>query len=251
MRPHHELSGPPGAPVVVLGNSLGTTTALWDPQVAELRERFRVLRYDHRGHGGSPAAPGPYRVADLGGDVLELLDDLGVERFSYCGVSLGAMVGMWLAGHAPERVDRLVLCCTTADYPDPRPWRERAATVRRSGTASIAAQVVGRWFTPALRARSPEVVAAFEAMVSEVDDEGYAACCDALAELDLRPVLPAITAPTAVVAGAQDEATPPDRLRAIAEAIPAAELFVVDGAAHLANVEAADAVSAVLREHLR
>ncbi|RKT56241.1 3-oxoadipate enol-lactonase [Saccharothrix australiensis] len=249
MRLHYELSGPEGAPVVVLGNSLGTTTALWEPQVAELRQRFRVLRYDHRGHGGSPAAPGPYRIDDLGDDVLELLDALGLDRVSYCGVSMGAMVGMWLAGHAPERVERLVLCCTTAAYPDGRPWLERAAAVRRSGTGSIAAQVVSRWFTPALRSRSPETVAAFEAMLSGVDDEGYAGCCEALSSLDLRSVLPAIEAPTAVVAGALDEATPTACLRDIAEAIPKAELFVVE-AAHLANVEAADTVAEILRRHL-
>ncbi|MEU4804443.1 3-oxoadipate enol-lactonase [Actinosynnema sp. NPDC023587] len=250
MKPHHEVSGPEGAPVVVLGNSLGTTTALWEPQLAELSERFRVVRYDHRGHGGSPASPGPYRIDDLAGDVLELMDALGLQRVSYCGVSMGAMVGMWLAGHAPERVDRLVLCCTTASYDSARPWEERAATVRASGTGSIAPAVVSRWFTPALGERSPETVARFERMLSTVDDEGYAGCCEALGALDLRPVLPLIQAPTAVIAGACDEATPPERLRAIADAIPGAELTVLPDAAHLANVEAAGAVSQILRRHL-
>ncbi|MBB5956869.1 3-oxoadipate enol-lactonase [Saccharothrix tamanrassetensis] len=250
MKLHYELSGPEDAPVVVLGNSLGTTTALWEPQLPVLHKRFRVLRYDHRGHGGSPAAPGPYRIDDLGDDVLELLDSLGLTRVSYCGVSMGAMVGMWLAGHAPERIDRLVLCCTAATYATAQPWLDRAATVRRSGTASIAAQVVSRWFTPSFRSRSPETVAAFEAVLSSVDDESYAGCCDALAALDLRSVLSAIEAPTAVIAGAQDEATPPECLRTIAEAIPDSELFIVGDAAHLANVEAVDAVSVILDEHL-
>lgn len=250
MRPHYELSGPEDAPVVVLGNALGTTTALWDRQLPVLTERFRVLRYDHRGHGGSPAPPGPYRIDDLGGDLLELLDSLGLARVSYCGVSLGGMVGAWLAARAPERVRRLVLCCTTAKFDSPEPWRERAAAVRRAGTAAIAPAVVARWFTPALRARSPEVVEAFEAMLSAVDDDGYASCCEALAELDLRPLLPAIQAPTAVIAAAQDAATPPEHGRALAEAIPGAELYVVADAAHLANVEAADAVSVILDGHL-
>ncbi len=250
MRLHYELSGPEDAPVVVLGSSLGTTTELWEPQVGWLSERFRVLRYDHRGHGGSPASSGSCRIGDLGDDVLELLDALGFRRVSYCGVSLGAMVGMWLAGHAPERVERLVLCCTSAAFATAQPWLDRAAAVRESGTGSIAAQVVGRWFTPALRSRSPETVARFEAMLSAVDDESYAGCCEALSALDLRSVLPAIEAPTAVIAGALDEATPTESLRAIADAIPGSELFVVD-AAHLANVEAADAVSAIMREHLR
>lgn len=249
MKLYYELSGPPGAPVVVLGNALGTTTSLWEPQLAVLHRRFRVLRYDHRGHGGSPAAPGPYRIDDLGDDVLELLDALRLTRVSYCGVSLGGMVGMWLAGHAPERVERLVLCCTAATFASSRPWLDRAAAVRASGTGSIASGVVGRWFTPAFRERSPEVVAAFEAGLSNVDDEGYAGCCDALASLDLRSVLPVIEAPTAVIAGAHDEATPASCGRFVAERVPDASFHVVD-AAHLANVEAADEVSAILEEHL-
>ncbi|MFE2757480.1 3-oxoadipate enol-lactonase [Actinosynnema sp. NPDC059335] len=249
MKPHYELSGPPDAPVVVLGNSLGTTTAMWERQLPVLERRFRVLRYDHRGHGGSPAPAGPYRIDDLADDVLELLDALGLARVSYCGVSLGAMVGMWLAGHAPERIERLVLCCTAAAFPAARPWLDRAAAVRASGTGSIASAAVERWFTPAFRERSPEVVAAFAAGLSEVDDEGYAACCDALSTLDLRSVLPAIEAPTAVVAGERDEATPPDCGRWIADAIPGASFHLLP-AAHLANVEAADEVSAILEAHL-
>lgn len=249
MRLHHELSGPPDAPVVVLGNSLGTTTALWEAQLPVLHRRFRVLRYDHRGHGGSPTAPGPYRLDDLADDVLELLDTLDLPRVSYCGVSMGAMVGMWLAGHAPERIERLVLCCAVATFVTAQPWLDRAAQVRASGTGAIAPAVVRRWFTPEFAARCPEVVAAFEADLSRVDDEGYAGCCDALAASDLRSVLPAIEAPTAVVAGAYDEATPPRCGRTVAEAIPGASFHVVPGA-HLANVEAADQVSAILEAHL-
>lgn len=249
MKPHYELSGPPDAPVVVLGNSLGTTTALWDRQLPALHRRFRVLRYDHRGHGGSGATPGPYRIDDLADDVLELLDALGLARVSYCGVSMGGMVGMWLAGHAPERIERLVLCCTAAGFPSAQPWLDRAAAVRSSGTGSLAAAAAGRWFTPAFRSRSPEVVAAFEAGLSSVDDEGYAGCCEALAAMDLRSVLPVIEAPTAVVAGADDEATPPDWGRFIADSVPGASFHLVPGA-HLANVEAADEVSAILEGHL-
>ncbi|MEO6087341.1 MAG: 3-oxoadipate enol-lactonase [Umezawaea sp.] len=250
MRLHYELSGPDNAPVLVLGSSLGTTSALWEPQLPVLHEFFRVLRFDHRGHGGSPTATGPFTIDDLGDDVLELADSLGVERFSYCGLSLGGMIGMWLAGHAPERIDRLALCCTTALFPSPQPWRERAATVRASGTAAVADAVVGRWFTHAMADRAPEVVAAYRDGLTRVDSETYAGICEALAVMDLRPVLPAIQAPTVVIAGAQDEATPPECLRAIAEAIPDAELYIVGDAAHLANVEAADAVSVILHGHL-
>ncbi|MFI9816001.1 3-oxoadipate enol-lactonase [Saccharothrix variisporea] len=249
MRPHHELTGPPDAPVLVLGNALGTTTTLWDAQLPALLPHFRVLRYDHRGHGGTPSLPGPYRVDDLADDVLELLDALGLARVSYAGVSLGAMVGMWLAGHAPERVDRLVLCCTSAAYPSAQPWHDRAATVRATGTASIAPTVVTRWFTPTYATRHPEVVRAYEAGLSTVDDEAYASCCDALAALDLRSVLPAIEAPTVVVSGEHDLATPPDHQRLIADSIPGAVLHTVE-AAHLANVEAPDAVTGILLDHL-
>ncbi|GAA1314940.1 3-oxoadipate enol-lactonase [Saccharothrix xinjiangensis] len=249
MKLHHELSGPPDAPVVVLGNSLGTTTALWEAQLPLLHRRFRVLRYDHRGHGGSPTAPGPYRLDDLADDVLELLDALDLPRVSYCGVSLGGMVGMWLAGHAPERIERLVLCCAVAISPVAQPWLDRAAEVRASGTGSIAPVVAGHWFTRGFAARCPEVVAAFAAGVSTVDDEGFAGCCDALSALDLRSVLPAIEAPTAVVSGAYDEITPPRYGQAVAEAIPGASFHLVPGA-HLALVEAADEVSAILNAHL-
>ncbi|GAA3857032.1 3-oxoadipate enol-lactonase [Saccharothrix violaceirubra] len=249
MRPHHTLDGPPDAPVVVLGPSLGTTTALWEPQLDALTGHFRVLRYDHRGHGGSPAATGPFRIDDLAEDVLELLDGLGIAKASYCGVSLGGMVGMWLAGHAPERVDRLALLCTTAAFATSRPWTDRAAAVRSNGTGSIASAVVSRWFTPEFRDRAPETVRAFETALSTVDDESYAGCCEALAALDLRPVLPAIEAPTVVVSGASDEATPPAWQRAIADAVPDAKLVGVPGA-HLAGVESAAEVTAVLLDHL-
>ncbi|WP_033438804.1 3-oxoadipate enol-lactonase [Saccharothrix sp. NRRL B-16314] len=249
MKPHYELSGPAEAPVVVLGNSLGTTTALWERQLSVLHRRFRVLRYDHRGHGGSPAPAGPYRIDDLADDVLELLDSLGLARVSYCGVSMGGMVGMWLAGHAPERIERLVLCCTAATFASFQPWVDRAAAVRSAGTGSIAPTAVGRWFTPEFRERSPEVVASFEARLSEVDDEGYASCCDALASLDLRSVLPAIEAPTVVISGVDDQATPKECGRLIAEAIPGASYHVVAGA-HLANVESHEEVSAIIEAHL-
>ncbi|TQM79046.1 3-oxoadipate enol-lactonase [Saccharothrix saharensis] len=249
MKPHYELSGPEDAPVVVLGNSLGTTTALWDRQLPVLHRRFRVLRYDHRGHGGSGVVDGPYRIDDLADDVLELLDALGLARVSYCGVSMGGMVGMWLAGHAPERIERLVLCCTTAGFATAQPWLERAAAVRGSGTGALAAAAVGRWFTPAFRAESPEVVAGFAANLSSVDDEGYAGCCEALAAMDLRSVLPVIEAPTVVISGASDEATPPECGRFIADSVPGATFHLVPGA-HLANVESADEVSAIVEAHL-
>ena len=209
-----------------------------------------MVRVDLRGHGGSPAPDGPYRVADLAGDVLALLDRLGLDRVDWCGLSLGAMVGMHLASEAPERIGRLALCCTSAHFPDPTPWHDRVAAVEAGGTAGIAGPVVARWFSPAWAAAHRDVVAESEAMVAATTDVGYTACCAALAVWDHRDRLPAITAPTLVVAGADDLATPVDpHARTIAAGIPGARLEVVAGA-HLANIESAAAVNALLVEHL-
>ena len=256
--------GPPGAPVLVLGNSLGTSSALWEPQLAAFRTRFRVLRYEHRGHGVpaaaggigvSPAPPGAapgagHVLDDLGADVLRLLDSLGVRRACYCGVSLGGMIGMWLAAHAPDRIAALGLCCTSAFLPPAQLWTDRAAAARRGDLAAIADQVVGRWFTPAYAAREPGVPAAFKAALTAVDPEGYAGCCEAIAAMDLRPALGSVIAPTLVLAGAEDPAAPPWHGAVIAAGIRGSALRVIRGAAHLANVSAPGEVTAALLAHL-
>ena len=244
----YELSGPEQAPVLVLGNSMGTTMAMWDQQLAALAGRLRVLRYDHRGHGASEAPPGPYRIEQLGRDLLGLLDDLGLDRVSFCGLSLGGMIGIWLATHAPDRIDRLALCCTAATV-NGEVYLERAAKVRAGGTGSVAAEVVDRWFTPAFRRAAPHQVERAVAMLLATSEEGYAGCCEALAAMDLRAGLPAITAPTLVIAGADDLATPPARAEAIVAAIPTARLEVVAGAAHLANIEQPQQVTRLLLDH--
>lgn len=247
----HDFSGPDGAPLVVLAGSLGSTRAMWDPQLPTLAERYRVLRVEHRGHGGSPAPPGPYAVADLAGDVLALLDRLGAPRVAFCGLSLGAIVGTWLAAHAPERISALVLCCTTAHFPDPGPWLDRAAAVRGAGTASIAPAVVARWFTPDWSREHPEVPAGALEMVAGVDDEGYAACCDAIAAWDGRDLLGSITAPTLVLAGTEDPATPvTPHAELLAAGIPGARLELLDGA-HLATVEQAGRATALIADFVR
>jgi 3-oxoadipate enol-lactonase len=243
--------GPADAPVLVLGNSLGTTGEMWQPQLAVLRRHFRVVQYEHRGHGGSPAPAGSYSIADLGGDVLRLLDELGPGRVSYCGVSLGGMVGMWLAAHAPDRISALAVCCTSACFPDQAFWRDRAAKVRAAGLPPLAAGVVGRWFTPAFAAGDPATPARFIATLSSgVDPVGYAGCCDAIAGMDLRPALPAVAAPTLVIAGSEDPATPPWHSAVIARAIPDARLRVIRGASHLANVSQPAEVTVALTSHL-
>ncbi len=250
VRLHAELAGPEHAPVVVLANSLGTTTAIWDDQLPALCEHCRVVRYDLRGHGGSEVPAGPYSIDELGGDLLGLLDDLGLARVSLAGLSLGGMVAMWLAAHAPARVDRLVLCCTSARIEPASLWTGRAARVRAHGTASIAEELVARWFTPGFRRRAPRSVARVAAMLAATPAEGYAGCCEAIATMDLRADLQAIRAPTLVVAGADDPATPPSHARVIAAGIRGARLQVVADAAHLANVEQPWQVTGLLTDHL-
>ena len=248
--PPHRADGPDGAPAVVLANSMGTALSMWDPQVPALAERFRVLRYDHPGHGLTPAAPGPYRLDDFGGAVLGLLDRLGLRRVSFCGLSLGGMVGLWLAAHAPDRIDRLALLCTSAHLPPAQLWHDRAETVRTAGTSAVAEELVTRWFTAGFGDRHPDVVARLVSDLNAVDDESYAACCELIAGLDQRPVLGRIVAPTLVVAGADDPATPPAHAEVIAAGVPAARLAVLPRAAHLANLEQPDEITALLLDHL-
>ncbi len=246
----HNVVGRDDAPWLLLGNSLGTTSQMWDPQVSTLAERFRVVRFDHRGHGGSDVPHGSYTIDDLGRDVLALADALGVEEFAYCGLSLGGMVGMWLAASAPQRVTRLAVCCTSAYLPPAEFWTTRARAARGAGTASIAPAVVARWFTPRFAEAQPHLVEQCVAMVSAVPDEGYAGCCEAIATMDLRRALGSVRAPTLVVAGANDVATPVEHAQRIVEGVRGARLEVVDDAAHLANLEHPEQVSHLLLDHL-
>ncbi|GAB3291186.1 3-oxoadipate enol-lactonase [Parasphingorhabdus pacifica] len=248
MKPHYELTGPEQAPVVVLSNSLGTDLTTWDEQLAPLTEDFRVLRYDQRGHGKTPAPQGPYTLDQLGGDVLALLDDLDIGQVHFAGVSLGGMTGMWLAEHAPDRIDRLALICTSAELGPPQNWRDRAATVRAEGTSALVEGSLTRWFTPALSGRG-DITEKFGAMIAACDDEGYAGCAEAIAEMDLLSGLGGITAETLVVAGREDPATPPAHAERITDTIPEARLAVLDGAAHLANVEQARTVTHLMLDH--
>ncbi|WP_324278088.1 3-oxoadipate enol-lactonase [Blastococcus brunescens] len=201
-------TGPADAPVVVLSNSLGATRAMWDPQVPALAERFRVITYDTRGHGRSPVPHGPYSLDDLVDDVVALLDRLGVGRAHVAGLSLGGMTGMRLAAREPDRVDRLVLLCTAALLGPRQNWQDRARTARAEGTGVLAPVVVGRWFTPGFAAAEPATVARMEAMIAAQPGEGYAGCCEAIADMDLRADLPTISAPTLVISGREDPATP-------------------------------------------
>ncbi|MBV9792673.1 MAG: 3-oxoadipate enol-lactonase [Actinobacteria bacterium] len=248
------LAGPDDAPVVALGTSIGTHQGLWDPQAAVLGRRFRLLRFEFRGHGPagaqSPAPPGPYRIAELGTDVLDVLNRYDLDRVAYCGVSLGGMVGMWLAANAPERISRLALCCTAAHMPPASMWEDRAKTARTEGLSALVEATTGRWFPAAFAARHPEAVAPVAAMFTGTDPEGYAGCAEAIAAMDQRQSITSISAPTLVVAGAEDPSTPPGQGARLARSIPGATLTVVRGAAHLANYQDPGPVTAALAAHL-
>jgi 3-oxoadipate enol-lactonase len=248
---HQQPAGPPEAPVLLMGGSLGTSLRMWYPQVPALSARRRVIRFDHRGHGQSPAPPGPYSIAELGADVSALMDRLGIARADYCGLSIGGMVGQWLAINAPERIERLVLICTSPDTPNPDAFRDRARTVREAGRTEVVADaVVAKWFTETYAGAHPDVVARHRQMIVDTPACGYAACCEAIAGHDVRDGLPGITAPTLVMAGAQDQAIPPTQGEAIAAAVPGARFELLDPGAHVASVERAETVTELIAEHL-
>jgi 3-oxoadipate enol-lactonase len=248
---HAVAEGPPDGPVVLLAHSAGADHRVWDAQVGPLAAAgLRVVRYDHRGHGASPTPPGPYAIADLGADALALLDALGAASASIVGLSLGAMVALWLGAHAPDRVERIVACCTSARV-DPQLWLERARIARGEGMDALAEPVVARWLTPAFARERPDVLARLRDGVRRTPGEGYAGCADAIAAMDLRPDLGRIRAPTLVVAGGEDVPMPPaEHAAPIAAAVPGARLEVLDGAPHLAPVQCPDAVTRLVAEHL-
>ncbi|NEM04612.1 3-oxoadipate enol-lactonase [Geodermatophilus normandii] len=241
--------GPADAPVVLLSNSLGATRGMWDPQVPALAERYRVVTYDTRGHGDSPAPAGPYTVDDLVDDVVALLDRLGARTAHVAGLSLGGMTAMRLAAREPARVDRLVLLATSAK-PDPQGFLDRAVQARSGGTAPLAPTIVSRWLTPAYAAGHPDLVARLEAMIAGADDEGYASCCEAVGHFDAREDLARISARTLVVSGAEDPALPPPHQQLIADGIPGATLVSISPGAHLPNLERPLEVTGALLAHL-
>ncbi|TCO44990.1 3-oxoadipate enol-lactonase [Kribbella antiqua] len=246
MRLNYVESGAGDAPVVLLGSSLGVTHAMWAPQIDVLAERFRVIAFDHRGHGESEVPPGPYTIDDLGGDVVELLDTLGVEQASYVGISLGGAVGLWLAENAPERFHRFALLCPPA-WPaaGAQMWTDRAATVRAEGTQAITELTLGRWFLPDFTSTD-----AIREQLLNTPDEGYAACCEALGAMDLRDKLADITAPVLLVTAEQDASIPPETVIPLATAIPGAHLEIIENAAHLVTYTHPDVINPLLLAHL-
>lgn len=246
---HYEIEGPDDAPALVLSNSLGTTLAMWAPQMPALRKHFRVLRYDTRGHGASGSAESGFGMAELGEDVVAIMDHAGIERGHFCGLSMGGMTGMWLAANHPARFDRFVLANTAALIGPASVWDTRIDTVRRAGMAAIVPGVLERWFTGPFRAETARV-APVRDMLLEADPQGYTANCAAVRDADLRDCLPGVRSPVLVIAGTHDLATTPEQGRQVADAIPGAGLALLD-AAHLSNWEQPQAFTALMREFLR
>ncbi|GHB83228.1 hypothetical protein GCM10010306_092320 [Streptomyces umbrinus] len=251
---HHHVVGPADAPPLVLGPSLGTFKVVWEPQLPSLTRRFRVLRFDLPGHGGSTSAvlpdPGPGRttVGHLASLVLALADHHGWDRFHYAGISLGGAIGAHLAARDPDRIASLALVCSSAHFSAAQPWHERAALVRLKGTAPLLETIPSRWFASADVADTP-FGRRLLGNLADTNPVGYAACCDALADYDLRPDLATISAPTLVVGGTLDTATPLEHARELAEGIPHAVLKTV-ACGHLA-AERPRALQSVLTAHLR
>jgi len=235
---HYRFDGPSDAPVVVFSNSLGTNLEMWDLQVPALADRFRVLRYDQRGHGLTAVTPGPYSITQLGRDVLGLLNALEIEEAHFCGLSMGGMTGMWLGVYAGQQIKSLVLCNTAAKIGTAEVWNTRIAIIQKGGMAAVTEAVIQRWFTPSFIAAAPDRIERTRQMLLHTPPEGYTANIAAIRDMDQRETISRIRKPTLVIAGANDPVTTPADARFIVEAVPGAKLVQLD-AAHLSNLEAA------------
>jgi 3-oxoadipate enol-lactonase len=252
LRVHYSLTGLPAAPagpVLALSNSLGTNFSMWDAQLPEFEKHFRVLRYDTRGHGQTSVAPGPYAIAQLGGDVLHLLDALKIDRFNFCGLSMGGQIGMWLGVDAAPRLHKLVLCNTTPKIGTPETWNIRIEAIRKNGMKAVAPGIIERWLTPEFRQRSPQGAAAMLHMLEHSPIDGYLACCAAVRDFDARKQLANIRTPTLAIGGTHDPATPAEDVRALAQSIPGAR-YVELPTSHLSNVEAPEQFTKTVVEFL-
>jgi 3-oxoadipate enol-lactonase len=248
-RIHYELAGPEKAPVLVFSNSLGTDLTMWDAQMPEVAKKFRVLRYDKRGHGQSSAPPGPYTIEQLGRDALALLDFLHFDKVHFCGLSIGGQTGMWLGLNAGDRLNKLILCNTAAKIGTPEMWNPRMEAVCKGGTKAVSAAVIERWFTAGFRAKELNEIARIQRVLESADTEGYVGCCAAVRDFDCREKLGGIRTPTLVIAGTHDPATTAADGRWAAEQIPGARYVELD-AAHLSNIEARDRFTAEISQFL-
>jgi 3-oxoadipate enol-lactonase len=231
-----EVEGRDDAPVLMLSNSLGTDLHMWDPQMPEFTKHFRVVRYDRRGHGKSGTTKGPYSFERFGRDILAIIDALKIKKMNWCGLSMGGMDGQWLGANAPNRIEKLILANTNFYYADKSPWADRIKFVLEKGPAGFVDANMARWFTKGFIERAPKEIERMTKMFVASNREGYAACVEAIRDMDFRASNPTITAPTLVIVGAQDPATPPAYGEEIARQIKGAKVVSLD-ASHISNVE--------------
>jgi 3-oxoadipate enol-lactonase len=245
-----EVEGRDDAPVLMLSNSLGTDLHMWDPQMPEFTRHFRVVRYDRRGHGKSGVSKGPYSFERFGRDILAIIDALKIKKMNWCGLSMGGMDGQWLGANAADRIERLVLANTNFYYADKTPWADRIKFVREKGLAAFVDTNMERWFTKAFRERAPQQIERMKQMFLASNRDGYAACVEAIRDMDFRASNLGIATPTLVIVGAQDPATPPSYGEEIARQIKGAKLVSLD-AAHISNVEQPAAFSKAVLDFLQ
>ena len=245
----YEITGPEAAPLLVFSNSLGTDLSMWDPQAIALAREFRILRYDLRGQGKSSVIPGDGSIDRFGRDFIGLIDALKLKSMTFCGLSMGGMIGMWLGLNAPERLDALVLCNTAAKIGTNTTWNTRISTVRQAGMQSVSCAVIERWFTPKFRAASSAIVSRAKTMLEASPVEGYVACCAAIRDMVQTNSISRISVRTLVVAGSEDAVTPPQEGRFLVDHIRGSQYVELD-AAHLSNVEQPDAFTSALRDFL-
>lgn len=243
------LEGPSGAPLVVLVNSLGSSSQMWSPQLPALTARFRVLRYELPGHGGTQAPLEPQSISSLGQQLVDLIDFAGAPSASVVGLSLGGTIAMWVALNHPSRVDHLVLAATKPVWPPPEQWISRAETVRQFGTVALVDQIANRWFTPAWSGAHPEVKEFVRSMLLSASPEGYASCCEVLARTDLSASLGDVECPTLVIAGRYDNSVSIEEAAGLTRAIAGSQLAVLPGA-HLPNWECKEAFTQAVVDHL-
>ncbi len=250
---NYEVCGPEKAPWVTFSHALGNNLSLWDEQVALLCDRFRILRYDHRGHGASDAPPGPYSFDDLERDVIQLLDHLGIERTHWVGLSIGGMLGYGLAQHNGERLLSLVACDSRPDAPPDYAayFQYRIDTVRAGGMEAVVEPTIERWFTPKTRQSNPPVLDKVRAMLRSTSAEGHEGCCEALKRLSFGSGLSRIAIPVLVLGGAEDKGAPPDVLAEAAAAIPDSRHVIIEAAGHISNLENPKAVNRALEAFYR
>jgi 3-oxoadipate enol-lactonase len=233
---HVDVEGPEDAPALMLSNSLGTDLTMWNPQAKAFAEKFRLIRYDRRGHGQSGAPKGPYSMERLGRDVLAVLDALNIGKTHWCGLSMGGMVGQWLGANAPERMDRMILSNTACYYADKEIWNGRIKLLREKGLPAVVGGTMERWFTPGFRERAPQIIASMSDILLKTPLEGYIGCCEAVRDMDHRDILAKIKTPVLIIAGKHDPATTVENAEFIRDRVAGSELTVID-AAHISNVE--------------